>query len=190
MIGEQYQNHNPRPGPVYAGGGYTPTTQALHDGSIGALLKTYPDLVNDISTGGATPLHMCGMSRSGERSTAAVIELGGDIEAQDTYGASYTRLDVVSNHCERRHERGHDDHGSVQLAVPRKWSRSRVLLITHASTMRHVPYTQGTARYTAWRPTTSPSAQLPCSRPAPTPAPERPRERTPCRLRVQVGPGT
>ena len=74
MIGEQYQNHNPRPGPVYAGGGYTPTTQALHDGSIGSLLKTYPDLVNDISTGGATPLHMCGMSRSGERSTAAVTQ--------------------------------------------------------------------------------------------------------------------
>merc|ERR1719379_366594 len=26
VIGKQYQNHNPRPGPVYAGGGYTPTS--------------------------------------------------------------------------------------------------------------------------------------------------------------------
>lgn len=25
----QYQNHNPRPGPVYAGGGYTPINEAL-----------------------------------------------------------------------------------------------------------------------------------------------------------------
>ena len=24
VIGKQYQNHNSRPGPVYAGGGYTP----------------------------------------------------------------------------------------------------------------------------------------------------------------------
>merc|ERR1712146_55911 len=29
VIGRQYQNHNPRPGPVYAGGGYTPTCRAL-----------------------------------------------------------------------------------------------------------------------------------------------------------------
>ena len=29
VIGRQYQNHNPRPGPVYAGGGYTPSTKAL-----------------------------------------------------------------------------------------------------------------------------------------------------------------
>jgi len=30
-IGEQYQNHNPKPGPVYAGGGYTPVNAALCD---------------------------------------------------------------------------------------------------------------------------------------------------------------
>ena len=29
VIGRQYQNHNPHPGPVYAGGGYTKSTQAL-----------------------------------------------------------------------------------------------------------------------------------------------------------------
>ena len=123
-LGRQYQNHNPRPGPVYAGGGYTPINearakvqgtslpcfilQALRKGppalkplelqwttctfTLSALLLTrllgkYPDLANDISTGGvwfksllkqvvvridnapmytlqrpgATPLHMCGM---------------------------------------------------------------------------------------------------------------------------------
>merc|ERR1719454_1575927 len=29
VIGKQYQNHNPRPGPVYAGGGYAPIAEAL-----------------------------------------------------------------------------------------------------------------------------------------------------------------
>ena len=29
VIGRQYQNHNTRPGPVYAGGGYTKVVQAL-----------------------------------------------------------------------------------------------------------------------------------------------------------------
>eukprot|EP00435_Cladocopium_sp_Y103_P067315 s320_g29.t2 len=63
VIGRQYQNHNPRPGPVYAGGGYTPINEALRKGpaALKPLLDKYPDLVNDISTGGATPLHMCGM---------------------------------------------------------------------------------------------------------------------------------
>ena len=31
VIGRQYQNHNPRPGPVYSGGGYTPTSKRLSD---------------------------------------------------------------------------------------------------------------------------------------------------------------
>jgi hypothetical protein len=35
--------------------------QALGDNAkVGSLLKKYPDLVNDIATGGAQPLHMCG----------------------------------------------------------------------------------------------------------------------------------
>jgi len=87
VIGRQYQNHNPRPGPVYAGGGYTPITQALKNiESLKTLLGKYPDLVNDISTGGAMPLHMCGMSRSGQMATETIIAHGGDIEALDTYG--------------------------------------------------------------------------------------------------------
>lgn len=87
VIGEQYQNHNPNPGPVYAGGGYTPMARALGDSSaLERLLQKYPDLVNDISTGGAQPLHNCGMSRAGERSVKMLIEHGADIEALDSYG--------------------------------------------------------------------------------------------------------
>lgn len=89
VIGSQYQNHNPQPGPVYAGGGYTPTIMKLQSDNLLALaawLDKYPDLVNEVTTGGATPLHMCGMSRSGERATKLLIERGGDINAMDTYG--------------------------------------------------------------------------------------------------------
>ena len=79
VIGAQYQNHNSRPGPVYAGGGYTPVSAAiatfaaeLQSGkaasedatALAALLDAFPDLVNDVSTGGAVPLHTCGMSRA------------------------------------------------------------------------------------------------------------------------------
>jgi|EP01082_Thalassiosira_pseudonana_P004370 hypothetical protein len=88
VIGQQYQNHNPRPGPVYAGGGYTPCTLALGDvqRKLIPLLDKYPDLVNDITTGGAQPLHMCGMSQGKQHSVQALVERGADIEALDTYG--------------------------------------------------------------------------------------------------------
>merc|ERR1711966_546987 len=50
IIGKQYQNHNPRPGPVYAGGGYTPVCKALGDNrQLSKLLDRHPDLVNDVS---------------------------------------------------------------------------------------------------------------------------------------------
>jgi hypothetical protein len=90
VIGQQYQNHNPRPGPVYAGGGYTPTSLLLSndDGGLGlsAWLEQYPDLVNDVSTGGAQPLHSCGMSTRNQNSAAVLIAHGADIEGLDTYG--------------------------------------------------------------------------------------------------------
>lgn len=87
VIGRQYQNHNPRPGPVYMGGGYTPVNEALKDGRrLQALLDKYPDLANDISTGGATPLHMCGMGATNQHATATLIQYGADIESLDTYG--------------------------------------------------------------------------------------------------------
>ena len=54
--------------------------------TLEALLDKYPDLVNDISTGGAQPLHMCGMSRGKQQATAILIARGADIEALDTYG--------------------------------------------------------------------------------------------------------
>ncbi len=89
VIGAQYQGHNPRPGPVYAGGGYTPTSRLLSAGdaaALGAWLDRHPDLANEVSTGGATPLHVCGMSRAAAALAALVIERGGALEAVDTYG--------------------------------------------------------------------------------------------------------
>eukprot|EP00550_Attheya_septentrionalis_P010069 CAMPEP_0198299916 /NCGR_PEP_ID=MMETSP1449-20131203/46226_1 /TAXON_ID=420275 /ORGANISM="Attheya septentrionalis, Strain CCMP2084" /LENGTH=375 /DNA_ID=CAMNT_0044001579 /DNA_START=151 /DNA_END=1278 /DNA_ORIENTATION=- len=88
IIGQQFQNHNPRPGPVYAGGGYTPSTLMLDDvnGKLIPLLDKFPDLVNDMTTGGAQPLHMCGMSRNKQNAVRALAERGADLEALDTYG--------------------------------------------------------------------------------------------------------
>jgi hypothetical protein len=59
------------------------------------LLDAFPDLVNDVSTGGAVPLHTCGMSRANQMATAFLIKRGGDIEALDTYG--YTPLDRMAS---------------------------------------------------------------------------------------------
>ena len=68
VVGAQYQNHNPRPGPVYSGGGYTPVSEAIaafaREVDAGAtpdrttlakLLDAHPDLVNDVATGGGSP---------------------------------------------------------------------------------------------------------------------------------------
>lgn len=90
--GKQYQNHNPNPGPVYSGEGYTDMAKAIHRGpeAVQALLVQKPSLVNEIMTGGATPLHTCGMSALGQMSTQLLIDAGGDLNALDTYG--YTPL--------------------------------------------------------------------------------------------------
>lgn len=103
VIGKQYQGHNPRPGPVYSGGGYTPMSRAIalfhsetergvqeEKTTLGKLLHSHPDLVNDVSTGGALPLHTGGMSRTNQHATAFLVAKGADIEALDTYG--YTPL--------------------------------------------------------------------------------------------------
>lgn len=58
--------------------------------TVQKLITDFPALVNDISTGGATPLHSCGMSRQGELSTQILIDAGANIGALDTYG--YTPL--------------------------------------------------------------------------------------------------
>jgi len=88
IIGRQFQNHNPEPGPVYSGNGYTEMSNALSKGeeAVKELLDRDPGLVHEISTGGAQPLHMAGMSRRNQHVTAYLISRGGDVEAQDTYG--------------------------------------------------------------------------------------------------------
>lgn len=101
IIGAQYQGHNPRPGPVYSGGGYTPISRAIAEfhremqrglqqnaTTLARLLDAHPDLVNDVATGGATPLHTCGMSRDNQHATAFLISKGGDVAAVDTYGVT------------------------------------------------------------------------------------------------------
>ena len=96
VIGIQDQNHNTVPGPEYNGGGYTPINKALrHPTKVLSLLAKYPDLVNDISTGGAQPLHCCGMSRRNQHSVAVLVSHGADIEAVDTYG--YTPLQRMAS---------------------------------------------------------------------------------------------
>lgn len=64
VTGRQYQNHNPTPGPVYAGGGYTDINRALGSGeaAIAALLETDPGLVNEVSTGCPPSLRALGVS--------------------------------------------------------------------------------------------------------------------------------
>ena len=93
VIGRQYQDHNRRPGPVYAGSGYTAMSKAISSGpqAVEKLIsETHPEdvqlIVNEVTTGGARPLHMCGMSRMGQLSVKTLIEAGADIEALDTYG--------------------------------------------------------------------------------------------------------
>ena len=88
VVGRQYQGHNSRPGPIYAGTGYTEMSKALQRGpeAVAALLELNPALVHDVATGGATPLHMCGMSPIGQQSTALLLSRGADPEAEDTYG--------------------------------------------------------------------------------------------------------
>ena len=88
IIGKQYQNHNERPGPVYDGKGYTLISKAIQIGpeKVSEILNDFPGLVNDVSTGGATPLHTCGMSKQGQYSTQVLIDHGADIHAIDTYG--------------------------------------------------------------------------------------------------------
>jgi len=101
VIGEQYQNHNNRPGPVYDGKGYSLMGRAIHVGpeKVSEILADHPGLKEEITTGGARPLHMCGMSKKGQLSAQAFIDAKADIYSQDTYG--YTALHrMASNNLE------------------------------------------------------------------------------------------
>jgi len=92
VMGSQYQNHNSRPGPLYNGTGYSLMSRAIHLGpeKVQEILHDHPILKDEISTGGATPLHMCGMSQQNQYSTQVLIDAGANIYEQDTYG--YTAL--------------------------------------------------------------------------------------------------
>lgn len=121
VIGEQYQNHNNRPGPVYDGKGYSLMSRALHAGpeTVKKVLGDFPELKEEISTGGARPLHMCGMSQKGQQSTQILIDAGADIYAQDTYG--YTALHrMASNNLaiggEALVKAGHDPNAAMEGA--------------------------------------------------------------------------
>mmetsp|Transcript_17396 Transcript_17396/g.49801 ORF Transcript_17396/g.49801 Transcript_17396/m.49801 type:complete len:250 (+) Transcript_17396:97-846(+) len=87
-IGRQYQDHNSRPGPVYDGKGYSLMSRAIQVGpeKVEEILRDFPVLVNEISTGGSTPLHTAGMSKRGQLSAQVLIDHGADINAIDTYG--------------------------------------------------------------------------------------------------------
>ena len=91
VYGPQYAGHNPRPGPVYAGGGYTEMAQAIQRGpdAVAALLARGAD-ANEEATGGARPLHTCGMSRRGQACVRVLLAAGAQVDALDTYG--YTPL--------------------------------------------------------------------------------------------------
>jgi hypothetical protein len=90
IIGEQYQNHNPTQGPVYDGKGYSLMSRAIHAGpeKVQQILRDFQEaeLKDEVSTGGARPLHTCGMSRNGQHSTRVLLDAGADMHAVDTYG--------------------------------------------------------------------------------------------------------
>mmetsp|Transcript_63062 Transcript_63062/g.142268 ORF Transcript_63062/g.142268 Transcript_63062/m.142268 type:complete len:232 (-) Transcript_63062:489-1184(-) len=92
VIGKQFEEHNSRPGPVYAGGGYTEMSAAIMAGpeAVAGLLSPSSGLVHEVSTGGATPLHVCCMTDRGQLSAGLLIEAGSELEARDTWG--YTAL--------------------------------------------------------------------------------------------------
>ena len=95
-IGQQFEQHNALPGPVYAGGGYTELSQAIRTSpdAVRSLLDVQPDLAHEVTTGGATPLHVCAMSQIGQNSMALVVAArspaAADVDAVDTWG--YTAL--------------------------------------------------------------------------------------------------
>jgi hypothetical protein len=79
VMGRQYIDHNPEPGPAFSGGGFTDMAHAIHSGpqAVRKLLAKDPSLAHEIATGGATPLHTSGMSRTGQLGTQTLIEAGG-----------------------------------------------------------------------------------------------------------------
>ena len=102
VIGQQYEEYNPIPGPVYAGDGYTALAEAVRGGAADAvaeMLDGDPGLVGDVMTGAALPLHLCGMTpRAGADVTQLLVDRGADVDARDAWG--YTALQrAATNNC-------------------------------------------------------------------------------------------
>eukprot|EP00956_Cyclotella_meneghiniana_P002194 scaffold2448_cov24-Cyclotella_meneghiniana.AAC.2 len=118
----QYQeNDHHKPGPVYDGGGYSLMSRAIHAGpsKVTELLIAYPQLIEEVSTGGATPLHICGMSERRQHCTQTLVDAGADIHALDSY--NYNALHrMASNDLEIGArvlvEAGVDPNGKVEGA--------------------------------------------------------------------------
>lgn len=87
---------------MYAGGGYAPIVAALKMGeaAVKEILDSHGELVNEVTTGGATPLHMCGMSRQNQLMTKLLIERGANMCA--CLEGVYKRLSMDECMCECR----------------------------------------------------------------------------------------
>jgi len=72
---------------MYDGKGYSLMSRAIHVGpeKVREILKDHPQLKEEISTGGARPLHVCGMSKKGQLATQVIVDSGADLYALDTY---------------------------------------------------------------------------------------------------------
>ena len=121
VIGDEWPENNlapPAHNPVHKTGpyldfqrfskenrGYTHIAHLIIDGradSLQALLESVeqasrPKLANLVMTGGARPLHMCGMSRGGDASDMleTLIKYGADVNAKDNY--ELTPLDRLAS---------------------------------------------------------------------------------------------
>ena len=92
VIGAQYEMHMSLPGPVYDGNGYTELSSAIRKGvpeTVKSLLNKTPEMVNQVQTGYATPLHVSCMSELGQQCTATLLEFSAEVDAKDAWG--YTR---------------------------------------------------------------------------------------------------
>merc|ERR1719214_159529 len=60
---------------------------------------TQKSLANLVMTGGARPLHMCGMSRGGDASSmvALLVKYGAEVNAKDNY--EYTPVDRLASNA-------------------------------------------------------------------------------------------
>ena len=122
------ENHNERPGPVYDETGYTLMSKAIQAGhdKVKEVLKDFPELKDEISTGGARPLHVCGMSKTGQLSTKVLIDAGADIHALDTYNynalhrMASNNLDIGGEALVKAgldpNERGQSDSSPIDIA--------------------------------------------------------------------------